>query len=583
MICTTSSGSAAVDGRSPTGERRRPPAEAVVARISPALDAEYRTASLWSDASVYDLWRACLASAPDQDVVVDSRGFRASYRQADDRAARLAGFLRSVGVGRGDVVSVVLPNWAEYLVVNVACLKLGAIINPTLSQYGYRELRYLLDQSCAKALVVVTRFRSIDHREDARRLAAAAPWLRTVLTVGPRTPDDLPFATLDEALVGDPLPEAECTPGKGNAVVAVLFTSGSETQPKGVMLTHNNVLASERGFGEALGLRVGERMFMPAPLAHATGYLHGLTMPLMFRGTVILLDRFRGLDALRLINTEQATCLMGSTTIVDDIVEAARERGGFHPGLRRICCGGAPVPAGLVERALDLGVPVHAVYGATESAPHTMTRPSDPLDRVIHSDGRAVPGTRIRIVDHQTHETLPPGTEGEEASRGPAVFVGYLRDPERTASVLDDDGWYYSGDLAVMDADGYIRVTGRIKDTILRGGENISAREVEEILLQHPAVRDVAVVAMPHPRLGESACAFVVPRAGADPLTLDGVRAFFTLMEVARFKTPERVENVDALPITPTGKVCKGLLRARIAALVAQEAAARGDRPQEER
>ncbi|WP_194793207.1 AMP-binding protein [Raineyella fluvialis] len=539
--------------------------------ISPALDAEYRAASLWSDAGLYDLWRADLATCPDDEVVVDCRGNRATYRQVDDRAARLAGALRSAGVGRGDVVSVVLPNWAEYVAVIVACLKLGAVANPTLQQYGFHELRYLLELSRAKALVIVGRFRSIDHWEDLRRLQASSPWLRTILTVGADAREDDAYGTLDQAMSGEPLPETACTPGGGSDVAAVLFTSGSEAWPKGVMLTHNNVLASERGFVEALGLCRGERMFMPAPLAHATGYLHGLVMPIMVGGSVILQDRFCGADALRLINAERATCTMGSTTIVDEILAAARQGDGFHPGLARICCGGAPVPSCLVERALELGVRVHSVYGSTESAPHTMTRPGDPVERVIHTDGRAVPGTRIRIVDPVTHRTLPPGVEGEEASRGPAVFAGYLADPDRTALALDADGWYYSGDLAVMDTDGYIRVTGRIKDTILRGGENISAREVEELLLQHPAVRDVAVVAMPHPRLGESCCAFIVVQPDAHAPSLQSVRAFFRMMEVARFKTPERVECVEALPMTPSGKVRKAVLRAQIAALIAQE------------
>ena len=230
-----------------------------------------------------------------------------------------------------------------------------------------------------------------------------------------------------------------------------------------------------------------------------------------------------------------------------------------------------------------MGVAIHSVYGSTESAPHTMTRPGDPIDRVINTDGRAVPGTQIRIVDPITRAVLPPGTEGEEASRGPGVFAGYAWDPERTAAALGADGWYYSGDLAVMDEEGYLRITGRIKDTIVRGGENISALEVEDVLLRHPAVRDAAVVAAPQPRLGECVCAFIVMRSGTEPLTLEAVREFFSLMEVARFKTPERVVIVDVLPLTATGKVCKGDLRALAAAIVASEGTPTGSGHQDSR
>lgn len=551
----------------------------LVAGIDPVLDAEYRAAGEWGDTGLYDLWRASLAAVPDAEAVVDSRGYRATYRQVDARAAGLAAHLRSAGVGKGDDVTVLLPNWGEFLVVNVACLKLGAIINPVLPQFRFGEVRYLVDTCTATALVAATRFRSIDHVPDLYRLAAQCAHLRAVLTVGDPLPggdgsDGGLFTTLESATAHEPIPEDECTPGAGNDVAAVLFTSGSEAHPKGVMLTHNNVLAGERAFVAALGLGAGARMFMPAPVAHATGYLHGITMPVMVGGTSVLLDAFNGPEALRLINSERATCTMGSTTIIRDLVDAADAGGGFHPGLRTICCGGAPVPRSLVERTLGMGVAIQSVYGSTESAPHAMTRPGDPRDRVINTDGRAVPGTRVRVVDPVTHAVLPPGTEGEEASRGPAVFVGYVRDPERTAAVLDADGWYYSGDLAVMDADGYLRITGRIKDIIVRGGENISAREVEELLLRHPSVSDVAVVAAPHARFGECACAFVVLRKGAPPLTLEDVRAFFATLEVARFKTPERVEIIKALPLTATGKVRKVELRSRIATLVAREAAA---------
>lgn len=539
--------------------------------INPKLDARYRQQGLWKDTGLYDIWRSQIAEAGDGEAVVDSRGFRASYAQIDRQTARLAGFLRQKGVGRGDVVTALLPNRGEYLVVNIACLKLGAILHCVLPQHRFTELVHQVGLCGSAALIMTPRHRRIDHVADVERLVSIAPYLRTVVVIGEPMPDGSIFTSYEQALTSTELPDAECTPAGGNDIAVILFTSGSEAKAKGVLLTHNNVMASEQGFIDALGLSSGERMMMPAPIAHATGYLHGMTMPLMIGGTSALLDGQTGADAVRFINDEKCTCTMGSTTIIRDIVDAAVAEDGFHPGLHRICCGGAPVPRRLVQTTLDLGVTIHSVYGSTESAPHTMTRPTDPITRVVNTDGRAVPNTQVRIVDPVTRQTLPAGQEGEEASQGPAVFSGYLGDMERTAAVLDEDGWYYSGDIAVMDDAGYIRIIGRIKDTIVRGGENIAAREVEEILLQHPKISDVAVVAMPDPRLGEKACAFVVARPGVEAPTLQDIQNYFVEMEVARYKTPERVEIIEALPLTATGKVCKADLRQQIAAMVAAE------------
>lgn len=549
----------------------------VAAQIDPVLAAEYRAAGYWGDAGLHDHWALGVLAGPEREAVVDSRGHRATYAEVERAAARLAGHLRAAGVRTGDVVTVQLPNWAEFLVVDVACLKLGAVVNPILPQHRYSEVRHQVGRCRSAALVMTTRFRSADYCQQARRIVDELDHVRAVVAVTNGGDGDGLFRTYDEALAHDPLPADLVTPGRGTDVAAVLFTSGSESRPKGVLLTHDNVLAGERAFVADLGIVSTDRMFMPAPLAHATGYLHGMTMPFLVGGTSVLLDRFTGEDAVHMVNTERATCGMGATTIVRDMFDAAQAGDPFHDGLRFLCCGGAPAPRSLVERALAAGVVLHSVYGSTESAPHTLTRPGDPADRVIRTDGRPVTGTRIKVVDPRTREELPPGAEGEEASRGPGVFAGYLHDPELTARVKDADGWYYSGDLAVLDEAGYVRITGRIKDVIVRGGENISAAELEDLLSRHPAVKEVAVVAMPHPRLGECACACVVPLPGTTGPDLAEVRRFFAEHEVARFKTPERVELVEALPMTSTGKVRKVELRARIAAQIVAEGAHCGE------
>jgi len=546
----------------------------VMVNMDPARVAEFRREGYWGDAGLYDYWRLAVLAVPEHEAVVDSRGHRATYAQVDAAASRLAGFLRESGVLHGDVVTVQLPSWVEFMVADVACLKLGAIINPMLPQHRFNEMDYFVETCGSTAIVMATQFRSTDYREMAERITTERPQVHALVMVENDCVADDRFSTFDEATCHDPLPEGECSPGHGTDVAAVLFTSGSEARPKGVMLTHDNVLAGERAFARDLGIGFTDRMFMPAPLGHATGYLHGITMPFLVGGTSVLLDVFCGSAAVAMVNAERATCGMGATTIIRDMLDAAIGEP-FHDGLRFLCCGGAPVPRDMVERAMSLGVSLHSVYGSTESAPHTLTRPGDLIDRVIGTDGRAVTGTQVRIVDPRTRVELPAGSEGEEASRGPGVFAGYLGDPELTDKVVDADGWYYSGDLAVSDEDGYVRITGRLKDVIVRGGANISATEVEAILGRHPGVRDAAVVAMPNRRLGEIACTYIVQRPGSALLDLAAVCKFFAEQDVAKCKTPERVEIVESLPMTWTGKVRKVELRERITAEVALE----GQRP----
>ncbi|MCG2799657.1 MAG: AMP-binding protein [Cellulomonas sp.] len=545
----------------------------ITTTVDPRRVAEFRRAGLWGDASLHDYWQLSVLQSPDREAVVDSRGTRWTYRQVDDVASRLAGHLAEAGVRRGDVVSIQLPNWAQFLALDVACLRLGAVVNPVLPSHRHTELRFRLERCGSTALVMPTQFRSMDYRDLAGRLADEVPTLRTVLMVENRAADGR-FGSFEQAARHDPLPEQDWTPGRGSEVAAVLFTSGSEARPKGVLLTHDNVLAGERAFAYELGMGYPDRMFMPAPLAHATGYLHGMTMPFMVGATSVLLDTFTGASALAMLNAERCTAGMGATSIIADLFDACDAGERLHPDLRLLCCGGAPVPRRLLERARSFGIRVHSVYGSTESAPHTMTRADDPDEKVLRTDGRPVPGTQVKIVDPVTRRRLPAGVEGEEASRGPAVFAGYLGEPELTSEALDADGWYYSGDLAVADEDGYLRITGRIKDTIVRGGENISATEVEAIVRDHPGVKDVAVVAMPNDRLGECACAYVVLSPGAPALDLAALRHFFVERGVAKYKIPEWIEIVDALPMTPSGKVRKVELRARIADQIAADRAA---------
>lgn len=521
--------------------------------------------------SLDDRWRAAVAQHPDHPAVVDSRGTRLTYAEADDRAARIATWLHARGVRAGDVVSVQLPNWAEFTCVNAACLRIGAVVNPVLTAYREAELRWVLATCRSRALIVPTRFRCTSYQGIAQRLAAEQDHPVAVALVEHEGERAQGAPTLDELRDVDPLADPWRTPGRGDDIATVLFTSGSEARPKGALLSHRNVLSGELAFAAALELGHDDRVFMPAPLGHATGYLHGLTLPYLIGGTSLLLDVPSGPDSLAMIRAERATCGMAAASVVTCLLDACEldpSTAGMPDSLRFLGCGGSPVPRALARRALDHGVRLLSVYGSTESAPHTLTTPRDDLERVLTTDGRPVEGVEIRIVDPQTHETLPVGEVGEEASRGPQVFRGYLGEPELTAAVLDRDGWYYSGDLGRLDQDGYLRIVGRRKDVIIRGGENISAAEIEQVLRELPGVREAAVVAMPDRRLGECVCAFLVCDPGAPAPDLAGLRREFLCRGLAKYKIPARVEVVGALPLSPAGKVRKDVLRARAAALV---------------
>ena len=539
---------------------------------APAVDPDRRAAlrrtGWWGDASLDDYWALAVRAAPDADAVVDARGTRLTYAEVDDRAARIAAWLRASGVGPGDVVSVQLPGWAEAVCVNAACLRIGAVVNPLLTAYREAELRDALHRCRSRALIVPTRFRGADHEPLAAALAAELEHLVAVAVV---PHNGRPATLLPDlaALVAahDPLPDDARTPGRGEDVAAVLFTSGSETQAKGVLLSHDNVLSGERAFAAVLGVGPTDRVFVPAPPGHATGYLHGLTLPYLTGAAALLLDVPTGPASLAMIRAERATCGTAAASVVSCLLDACPPGEPLAPGLRFLGCGGSPVPRSLARRALDLGVRLLSVYGSTESAPHALTTPADDLERVLTTDGRPVPGVEVRVVDPVTRAPLGVGEVGEAASRGPQVFRGYLGEPALTAEVLDADGWYYSGDLAVLDADGYLRVVGRRKDVIIRGGENISAAEVELVLRERPEVRDTAVVAVPDRRLGEAVCAFLVLVPGTTAPDLEALREQFLARGLAKYKIPARVEVLDALPLSPAGKVRKDVLRDRAAAL----------------
>ncbi|EEZ4359149.1 TPA: medium-chain fatty-acid--CoA ligase [Escherichia coli] len=520
--------------------------------------AAYRQQGLWGDASLADYWQQTARAMPDKIAVVDNHGASYTYSALDHAASCLANWMLAKGIESGDRIAFQLPGWCEFTVIYLACLKIGAVSVPLLPSWREAELVWVLNKCQAKMFFAPTLFKQTRPVDLILPLQNQLPQLQQIVGV-----DKLAPATSSLSLsqiIADNTPLTTAITTHGDELAAVLFTSGTEGLPKGVMLTHNNILASERAYCARLNLTWQDVFMMPAPLGHATGFLHGVTAPFLIGARSVLLDIFTPDACLALLEQQRCTCMLGATPFVYDLLNLLVKQPADLSALRFFLCGGTTIPKKVARECQQRGIKLLSVYGSTESSPHAVVNLDDPLSRFMHTDGYAAAGVEIKVVD-DARKTLPPGCEGEEASRGPNVFMGYFDEPELTARALDEEGWYYSGDLCRMDEAGYIKITGRKKDIIVRGGENISSREVEDILLQHPKIHDACVVAMPDERLGERSCAYVVLKAPHHSLSLEEVVAFFSRKRVAKYKYPEHIVVIEKLPRTASGKIQKFLLR----------------------
>ncbi|EHH8060625.1 medium-chain fatty-acid--CoA ligase [Escherichia coli] len=530
--------------------------------------AAYRQQGLWGDASLADYWQQTARAMPDKIAVVDNHGASYTYSALDHAASCLANWMLAKGIESGDRIAFQLPGWCEFTVIYLACLKIGAVSVPLLPSWREAELVWVLNKCQAKMFFAPTLFKQTRPVDLILPLQNQLPQLQQIVGV-----DKLAPATSSLSLsqiIADNTPLTTAITTHGDELAAVLFTSGTEGLPKGVMLTHNNILASERAYCARLNLTWQDVFMMPAPLGHATGFLHGVTAPFLIGARSVLLDIFTPDACLALLEQQRCTCMLGATPFVYDLLNVLEKQPADLSALRFFLCGGTTIPKKVARECQQLGIKLLSVYGSTESSPHAVVNLDDPLSRFMHTDGYAAAGVEIKVVD-DARKTLPPGCEGEEASRGPNVFMGYFDEPELTARALDEEGWYYSGDLCRMDEAGYIKITGRKKDIIVRGGENISSRGVEDILLQHPKIHDACVVAMPDERLGERSCAYVVLKAPHHSLSLEEVVAFFSRKRVAKYKYPEHIVVIEKLPRTASGKIQKFLLRKDIMRRLTQD------------
>jgi cyclohexanecarboxylate-CoA ligase len=542
--------------------------------MDPILSAEraraMRATGLWPDRLITDYLDQAVAQRPDAVAIVDQNSMSGrasvlSYRQLARRADRIAAGLAQLGVAAGDVVAFQLPNWWQFTALYLACVRIGAVANPLMPIFRQRELKFMLAFAEAKVLVVPRRFRAFDYPAMAEELRADLPALRHVLVV-----EDGPSGSFEQALLErrweDEAGAADLFRARRpapDAVTELQYTSGTTGEPKGVMHTANTLLGSVESFIRALGLAPGDVVLMGSPMAHQTGFLYGMLLPVMLGIKSVLLDIWNPAAAAALIQDEGVTFTMGSTPFVADLTDTPALDRCDVSTLRRFVTAGAPIPRVLVQRAVErLGTHVISAWGMTENGVVTCTVPGDPPEKVFDTDGKAVPGMEVRVVD-AGGSPVPSGQEGRLQARGIANFVGYLKRPERYDT--DPEGWFETGDLARMDADGYIRISGRAKDIIIRGGENIPVAEVEGALYRHPAVQDVAIVAMPDERLGERACAFVVMRDGRR-FAFDDMIRHLESERMTRTYFPERLELLDAMPRTASGKIQKFRLRQQAAA-----------------
>ncbi len=512
----------------------------------------YYAAAYWRHETIPQLFEKTAVNYPDRIALSDATGRTISYKELHSHVESIAAYLVKSGLSEGDIVTICAPNWWQTVVSILATIRIGGVVNPIPMTYGWKDVKYVVEKCQSKAIILAGKFRSSDLTEHLADILSSTKNDKTIIQIGEgknqvgKNFDDL-------------LAEGVCNvalPTEPDNVAAILFTSGTESTPKGVVHTHNTILFGERCFIETLELDHTDVCFMASPVSHATGFLHGVVLTLTTGGQLSLLDIFTAAAAVEQMLRDNITWTMGATPFLNETTQELKARGAGLSALRYYLCGGAPLPEVVVRKAMDIGIRVLSVYGSTESPPHTVVWPSDPPENAWLTDGRAAGrGIEIRIA-RENGDPCDIGEVGEQWSRGPNTFLGYLDAPEITAKSLDAEGWYHSGDLGYQLEDGSIRISGRIKDMIVRAGQNIAAREVEELLVKIPGCRESAVVGIPHERFGETGGAVLV----MEPDCFVGVQEvydFLVAQGVAKFKIPERVECWDELPKTPSGKIQK--------------------------
>lgn len=527
-------------------------------QVDPRRIAMERERGFWPDRVLTDYLDRWIVEKGNATALIGYREesgttLRLSWRELGERVARIAQGLASRGVGPGDVVSMQLPNWWEFVAVHLACLRIGAITNPLMPILRHRELSFMIGHAESKVFIAPSSFRGFDHGALARSLSYELPALEHVFLVDGEGAD-----SFEAALLAGPAEAAYMrgTPIDGNALVQLLFTSGTTGEPKGVLHTSNTLLGTILQFIERLECSDRDVVFMPSPLAHQAGFAYGLMLGVILGAPIVLLDIWHPRRAIELMEQHRATYTFASTPFLADLAQFEGIEQRDLRSFRLFVTSGAPIPPIVVKQAQEnLGATVIASWGMSEVCSATTTLLSG--HKVQESDGIAMPGSEVKVVDAEGRE-VPRGQQGSLRVRSASLFVGYLKRPQLYS--VDDEGWFNTGDIARMDEEGYIRICGRDKDIVIRGGENIPVVEIEAALYKMPGVLEAAIVGMPDARLGERACAFVAVHPGAK-VDLESMRAFLQQQQVSKSFWPERLEILEQLPRNPTGKVLKFVLR----------------------
>lgn len=493
--------------------------------------------------------------------------YRDLHRYVQTIARKLIGF----GVKHQDIVSFQLPNCWQFVALHLACVRIGAVTNPLMPIFRQRELAFMLNLAESRVVIIPKSFRGFDYPAMYRDMRPRLPQLQHCLVIGGEE-DDSFFECLpgldnlnneqaDDTWLPDPMSPDD--------IIHLIYTSGTTGEPKGVLHTSNTLIGNASRFCERFSLGADDVLFMPSPMAHSAGFIYGMMVAVFLGAPLVLLDIWDPQKAARLMEKWRVSYAFAPTPFLSDLTYFPDLANYDLSSFRLFLSAGAPIPPALVTQATsNLSARIVRAWGMTELGLASASTMDDPMEKIMHTDGIAISGIELRVVDNEG-EIAAVDAPGNLQSRGAANFIGYLKRPQLYAT--DADGWFDTGDLASMDVDGYIRITGRVKDIIIRGGENIPVVEVEELIYSHEAVREVAIVAMPDARLGERCCAFVALHPG-QKLLIQELLDFLEQNKLARHYFPEHVEIIDEMPHTPAGKTQKFRLR-ELAAEIAKRSA----------
>ncbi len=515
-----------------------------------------KSRGIWADRVITEYFDRWVAEKPDEIAIVsfheeDGTTTRLTWRELGQQVAKIARGLQACGVVRGDVVSFQLPNWWQFVAIHLACVKVGAASNPLMPIFRSREMSFMVRHAGAKVLIVPAKFRGFDHGALGLELQANCPDLKHVFIIG-----GTGSHSFEEVLLDGDCPIVTGALLQPNDVCQLLFTSGTTGESKGVMHTSNTLIGIILQFIKRMELGPDEVVFMPSPLAHQAGFAYGLLLSVILGAPMVLMDVWNATRAVQLMEEHKTTLTFAATPFLADLASFPGVENRAIDAFRLFVTSGAPIPPVVVQLAQEkLHAQVVASWGMTECCSATTTLPTG--YKAHESDGFPMPSSEVCIVDDEGKE-VPRGEPGYMKFRGASLFVGYLKRPQLYS--VDEQGWFNTGDIARMDEEGYIRICGREKDIIIRGGENIPVVEVESALYKIPQVAEVAIVAMPDPRMSERACAFVTLRPG-ERLTMEQMKAHLAAEGVSKHFWPERLEIIEKMPWTPTGKIQKFVLR----------------------